>query len=542
MSGNNLINEIRSTTADIVGNATETILHSGSEKLGGIPIIGGQAKHLGKGLSSKIARSVNEKIRGGNRRGNDSGNQPSGFGDINPPKNPSNGGNGGAGSGASPRKFDMVPSGGGYFPISRLHTNPEPYTFELNTGINAPVYSPLYQNATSNGNNSMLLGSFTIDYTPDSFQVSDFFQSVIVTTFSNAIQRSINFSIGSQINTSTLSSWMNALIRSLGVYFYTKSILAYTANPLNRNDGFQDLRNSILASDLNSLYELERILLGTPLPPNLVNFMWWLNNNYCNSELPGAMPLKLITHSDGVFESSTATFTANIGSSIVTSLSVLGEVQATSNLIARACPSWAGSSLPGYTDSLVYDGNWLSVFCNIPSYSNNASQASTVYKYPSLAGPTSSWQYNSYTNTLDGAALSLACAWDVTNNSWLPSLGSVTSFSDSSFPLYFSNRLVYKSNGVVSGWFDASYSAAFYSHWTYNAAYSNGNYQIIYPPGSQVVLGVNTSAVTQSAIQLCEWLISIDTIGYIKDSRVYDNRFDTTIGNRNYNNKKGRRK
>jgi hypothetical protein len=67
---------------------------------------------------------------------------------------------------------------------------------------------------------------------------------------------------------------------------------------------------------------------------------------------------------------------------------------------------------------------------------------------------------------------------------------------------------------------------------------SPGVYSFWLPPGTEVVLGVNESSVTQASLQLAEWLFSIDTIGYIKDNRVYDGAYNIAIGNSGKRNKR----
>jgi hypothetical protein len=530
MSKSNIVSAVSGdgNLANFVGNLTETVLHKSidSSPIGQITPIGKAAKRG----ASEIAGNVNKFIRnrsngGGGGRGNP---PPSGFGSMSPPSGPGNN------DGASVRKQDMLPSGGALFPIDRLNTNPEAYTFELNTGIKTPAYSPLYQNSSSNQNFSMHMVALTIGYTTDAFPVSQFVSSAILATFSNAIQRAVNFS--ASITSTQLLAYMNSIISGLNAYFYVKSILAYHSNVLNRNDAMLALRAGISSTDLNYLYELERLLLGTPIPPNLINYIWWLNNVYVDSTLPGATILKIYPESNGIVDSS-GNFTTNIP--WVNIISGINAVTNTSNLISRATPNWVNQGFPPYTGSPVYDANWHTLFINSLIWCSNSVESSLT-PFPSIASPTSSWQYASMTNDLDGSVFAMACIYDATNATVLPSLCRNFTFSFSAVVGYFTNRISFW-NG---SWADMNSNASLTSArlcsngmiWQHGG--SPGVYSFWLPPGTEVVLGVNESSVTQASLQLAEWLFSIDTIGYIKDNRVYDGAYNIAIGNSGKRNKR----
>lgn len=517
---------IRANIANVAGNATETALSKAidASNVAALPFVGNNLKNTAKAVASKVARNVNDGIRrAGNNGTSNSSNNASGMGEMKPPSPP----NGGNNDGSASRQFDNVRSNGAYHPMGRLATDPEPYTFELNTGIRAPVYAPLYQNSSLNGNISMRLAAFGIAFTSDAFQVSSFVQTVITTVFYNAIQRAVSFSIGTTITSSSLINWMNSLIPALNAYFWVKSILAYTSTPGNKNDAMISLRSTISASDLNYLYELERLLLGIPIPPNLVNYLWWMNGNYVDGQLPNSTICKMLTNTSSTLSYSTST---NLLSNTINWSTLISSLQTNapvSVLVARAVPDWVKGVLPQYPSAPVYDSNWLTVFANIPVYCKNLSQT-TALNLPYINSPTTSWSYNSYTNTLDGAALAVSTVYDVTNSKWLPNIASVGSISDSANAGQYTNRLVYFSNG----WYDANYNnnGNITSLFTYFTGISNTEWSIGYPPGSQIVLGVNESSVAQSSMQLAEWLFSMDSVGYTKDNRVYDSKYLDAIG------------
>lgn len=510
--------------ANVLGNATETALTTAivASPLGELPFVGPQLEKIAIGAAKDVSNKVNQGISGvknigkGKGGGGGRGNPPGGpapFGTMEPPMNPS----GGSGAAARSRSYD----GNGYYTQERLATNPEPYQFTLNTGIRTPAYSPLYQNSVLNGNISMRLASYSINYQIDSFAVSQFFQTVISQVFANSIQRAVSFNAGTTITATSLANYMNAIINGLNAYFYAKSILAYTFSPLNRNDAMVSLRNGIVPSDFTGLYNLERVLLQSPLPPNLVNLCWWLNGIYTDGNLPNATLNKMITITTSSYSSSTGAYAHNINWQ--TLINAIQSQQSVANLVSRAVPKWLYNNLPAYPTSPVYDANWLTVFANVPVHVKDSVNTSTV-RAPYLSTPTDSWSYNTYTNELDGAALALCTAWDNTNGRFLPNLGNASNvIADSSTAAgNFTNRLVWI-NGVWSNSNLATTNTPFLtSLYTYTVGRTANTFMVQYPSATQVILGVDTSAVNQASIQLAEWLFNIDSIGYIEDKRIYD--------------------
>lgn len=525
---------------DHAGNATESTLNKVIDNtlIGKIPGVNVLAR---KG-AEKIAQTVNNQVA--SRTGRGSRSNP--MGRMEPPSNTSGGG--GRGSGSGPRAYDNIPSGGGVnYPVHRVNFNSEPFNFILNTGIPANVYSPYHLEGTTSNISMILSGcAINIPTSTSTFYVADFVNKLVATYFSNAIQRAVSFSVGGNITGDSLMTWVNSIIDALHVYFYYKSILSYNNSPLNRNDAMLALRQSITADDLNNLYELERMLLASPLPPNLVNIIWWFNGNYTNGNLPGSCILKFQTVNATV-DTTTKKMTLSPGWSTI--MSSLNSQRSFSNIIARAT-NWIMPELPSYPSLPVYDANWHTVFVNSPLSCTSSAGYSAFA--PLVSTPTASIVYNTYTNDLDGAALSLCSIYDSSVNNWSPCVMRPKLLSDTSGS-FFSNRWYYSQTSSTSavGWYDALNSTSGqYANacgFTYNIATWSSSGQTyatvgLNKPGSEPVFGVNTSSILQSALQFVEWLFSIDTIGYINDNRVYDSPNSNNIGipNKRSNNKRRR--
>lgn len=501
------------TFGDAVGNATVSSITAATSF---IPLPEAQRNKI----AEKVVQNVKKQIQGGVDQLSGKRNA-SGFGDVTPPKKPTGTDGGG---GAGPRKYDMVKTADGYFPVGRVAYGSEPYSFTLNTGIPAPVYAPTYLQSST----SLITLNLTscYPYIPsDSYTVSQFIQTIVYQYFSNSIQRAISFSIPTgTFTTAGFINWLNYVIQALMQYFWYKSVLAYAEDPLNKNDGMLMLRQLITASDLNSLYELERVLLGIPLPPNLVNLCWWMNQNVVNGNMPN-MAINKVLYPSLTYTSTTGTFNINTTNWYNITANLLS-VNSISNVISRATP-WLVGSLPSYPSSPVYDENFLTFFNNIGSA---AGTTAAPVRYPSISSSTLSVNYNSWTNLLDGAAFAFMSIYDTTNAKWLPNLLFINPIADTASS-NIDNRFSYY-NGELIGC--SNYNANFApvlsacrgdTYFTTSAG--NTSINVI---GTQPVYGVNESSISQAAQQLAEWMLSIDTIGYIKDNRNYDSMGRNSVG------------
>jgi hypothetical protein len=523
---------------DLAGNMTESALKKVivSSPVGKIPFVGREADKA----ATKVAQFVNNQVK---QRSSGNGSGASGFGSMQPPApppgtRPGAGGGGGGGS-AGPRRVDSVNGGGTYNPVNRLNTNADPYTFTINTGITAPVYAPLFASAT-NGNATMFMQSFSLALEYDTSQVSQFLQSVVYQYLYNAVQRAVNFSVSTSVlSASNIISWFNALYEALTTYFFYKSLLAYQQDPMNRNDAMTNLRLTISPTDLNYLYELERILIATPIPPNLINFCWWLNNNYLQSELPGSTVIKMMTISSTMTtttSASTGPFVMSFSPNWTGIISNLTQYQSLSNLLARAT-DWMVKELPAYTSSPVYDASFLTLWSNAPMSASQSGVAATI-NIPANSSATASVKYSSYTNTLDGLILGLFNIYNTSTSTWSPNLTAPTYITWQNATSYGNTtRIVWLNESAGTGWFDGitcsffDMAGAGQTFTTQSfTSYATNVIGSQVPLGSTYVLGVNTNSVLQSSLQVAEWMFSIDAIGYSKDNRVYDSKYSTAVG------------
>lgn len=184
------------------------------------------------------------------------------------------------------------------------------------------------------------------------------------------------------------------------------------------------------------------------------------------------------------------------------------------SVIAKACPHWVDEDLwHGFTTP-VHDNNFTTIFANLPFI--GISTSGTIYSYQGSAANDYSTEvnYQSYTNNLDGAAYALTGMYIGT--SFTPSL--FKPFASSSSAVSTTSRISWAHDGTSAKWIDvfANTTVAIkvllsrgetvvYSSWnSYNDAMLNF--------GCEIVYGVSANTVSQTALEVVDWLLSLDSM------------------------------
>lgn len=221
-----------------------------------------------------------------------------------------------------------------------------------------------------------------------------------------------NLNINSDFSSANILTAMNALIYALQIYFYYKSILSYFSNPENNNKGMILLRQNLNPQLLEDLSLLERRLLDTPCPPNLLEYLRYLSGTYASGHTAGSPLLKLCPCSPS--------FT---GVDLSAPSGALAGLMASQNngvysLMRRAVPQWIPKNLYDVPTDPLYDENFKTIFANLPFCSYYSASAQYV---PAVTNDTTPIQYNAFTEALDGAAYALA-GLNITGSGFFPSL------------------------------------------------------------------------------------------------------------------------
>lgn len=486
----------------------------------GLQTIGDAVANRGReifvnGINS-VARGINNfgRGKGGGRSGpggSNFGGNVGGIVDVPPPPPPGN----------SSDPSSPAYRGG----ISRLNYDPSPIRVNLNTGIKANTYSSIYQDKEWSFKSPLHLSlnkfQIPVSATNKNSKIGDYFDNIITIIFNNLLQQAVSFNIdaaGTILTKANLRYYFNTIADALQIYFFYNSVLTYTENSQNRNSGMIYLRSLISAEDLNNLINVKRLLMGTPIPPNLLNYLFYLNQSYATSDIPGLSIIKIcpLTWSATTNGPDSSNISAAVTSFNDTTFKQIA------GLMARGIPSWLNTTIPDVCDTPICDDNFTTIWANLP---HTATASGVSYNYPQVTSTSGLVYYNSFTNNLDGAAYSLMTMWNTAstgNEYWTPALITPISTLGYSSSSYSSNRLSYygTSQPFMHAWEHIQITAARPETYRGNRYVTSYMFSSL-PTDAQTCEQVTANSVTETLYKTIEWLLSFDTIGRIKDKREY---------------------
>jgi hypothetical protein len=423
-----------------------------------------------------------------------------------------NTGGGGSGSGSNGtsgkknRSFDY-----NNHPISNLLSmNTKPIEVKLNTGIRNHGYTQLELTPDGTYTPMHVLGAdFSFD-TSDPV-LKDFVNKCIIFDVQNRTQGAVSFGINTNNDFSAdkILGALNAIAFALNIFYYHASIIAYCDSPSNRNDGMFWIRQQFSADELNKVSILLRILQGTPCPPNLKEFLFYLNGNFKASSEPNSPIIKIVpVRPDFKIDS-----VGLIDEAIMNLNSYRGVFQ----ILARAFPSWVTVNLPSYGPVVMHDVQFTTLFNQAPcSYLRPT--LGTIYTSPKSFDDRTAVHFTTKTDELDGAVEAL-CSIDVsgdpTKTDWRPGLLTpVLAAGDGKNGI--SNKTSYSLiSGITYGFVDSSMQSNNYNinrGDSYNFDSASFQMNTVMPFGSEQVLGMSVQAIRQSAQMFTQYLMSFDSM------------------------------
>jgi len=429
------------------------------------------------------------------------------------PKGP--GGAGGGGTKSNP------------FDVQRLNYNTKPVEIRWNTNIKPNTYSSVYLDANS-VRFPLHLTCARFLFTKNDAKINRYMESFITLAYSSALQKAVSFNINTKILTSeNLINSLNAIASSLQVYYWLASILSYSDGLHNRNEGMLYLRSIISAEELNDIYILQRMLINIPIPPKLMELMFYINQNFKSSSLPGSSIIKICPVNFIIQNQSNHTIKylpKDVVGDCIEALSTPINKEIYS-MFSRACPSWVNDSLFSCPPIPVHDPQFTTLFANLPyQYSCKEHNFTGPGLYDELDDKkhiiNSYYLYNSYADILDGGIFGLFTGWDHTKKSWLPGLmlPAVENLgSDPAKPVFF-NRFSYFADE------DWNVPELFPVYGIHKVNSSRGETYVYGIEvdcesagcqrfGTEVCLNVTSETVRESSFALIEWLLSIEDIG-----------------------------
>lgn len=322
------------------------------------------------------------------------------------------------------------------------------------------------------------------------------------------IQTKAQANIGFNLNITTaftevkIREAINTALQALQIYYFHMSIDTYHSSPSNRNEGLIEIRRQFTPGILEALSLLGRRLADTPMPPKLFEFVRYLNGNYFSGINQGSPIIKICPLP---FNQTTGTFLDEAAiTNVNNALQTYNEVY---TLLRRSVDHWRPKVLMDVPVNPAYDGNFTTLFANLPFSVTPA--IATFTKYPKVANEDENISYNSFVNELDGAIYACTSV-SLDGANYTPGLmvpvGSGTTFGNSRYSYYEVGgaKKFYPSRNVPF------INLARSESYTFNEAGTGFLTPHIF--GTDKVQGVNATTIRETAQETIDYLMSLDTI------------------------------
>lgn len=412
------------------------------------------------------------------------------------PNNPGNGGGGGS-SNSQPGKRSNYNSG---YALSKA---PNPSTVNLNSNVRPNCYVSDNLDAKEGKCSPLHITTGVLSF-PTYVPLQTYFDRIISFDIQSKAQSNVGFSLNiSTVFTDVkIREAFNAVLYALQVYYFHMSIDTYHSEPANKNEGMIYLRQQFTPSVLEALSLLGRRLMDTPVPPKLFEFVRYLNGNYFSGVNQGSPLIKIcplpFNQTTGSIIDDTAITAANTG------LQNYNEVFA---LLRRAVPQWTPKVLMDVPVNPAYDGNFTTLFANLPFSTTPA--ISTFTKYPKVSTEDESISYNSFINELDGviyACTSVSLDGSTFTPGLMTPVGSGTTYGNTRLSFY-------EASGVKRFYPTRNFSFLNISRSeSYKLNESGTSFDTPHIFGTDKVLGVNAGTIRQTAENSIDYLMSLDMI------------------------------
>lgn len=407
------------------------------------------------------------------------------------------GNNGSGGSGGSGNNYHSSGSA-----QNSLQFKGNPLELKLDTGIINRVWTSNVL-SPSDEFTPMHMTSIKLSFQQlvEDGNVRNYFNKAFYTKLLNVAQSKVNFSVASldAFSDVNIMKYVDALINGLNVYFFYISIICFFENPMNNNYAMTDLRNRITPEIMNELTILQRQLTAYPIPPKLMNFLYYLNGNFKANHLDGSAIIKF----------DTVTFTDE---EVKKATSSLKDMEKTASLLSRIFPEWLAQDLPTYPGTCFHDYMFNTIWTNAPY--EQTTNVGTVYGPFIINSDDRSIAYQTYTSELDGAAFALTSIHDGTGMSGFQP-GFVKPKRSCVMPTGPETLTASRVSFDTNGWVNSAFSTndALDRNDTYPAC-AIGNQDLIKPSiNSQCepVKSVNKNTIRQAHFDFIDFMASFDS-------------------------------
>lgn len=392
--------------------------------------------------------------------------------------------------------------------LNSLQFKDKPLELKLDTGILNRVWtSPILSGTKEFASMHMTNIEMSLEALLDNGDVMNYFNKAFYTKLLNFAQAKVNFSVATleAFSQDNVRKYFDAVIDGLNCYFYYVSIMGYFENPKNNNYAMIDLRNRITPEMMNQLVILRRLLTTFPVPPKLMNFIYYLNGNFKANSLDGCALIK--------FE------TSELEEAYITTMTdKLKKMEKTASLMSRIFPEWLYEDLPTYPGTGFHDWNFNTIWTNAP-YSVEVQGLHQQGPFPFYEDD-QSIVYQTFSSDLDGASMAVTTIYDSAQSAFVP--GFVKPRNSKLITTEQSSRVSWGDTGWVNSGGNTNLAASRMD--TYPAC-AIGTGTLLDPQVKsqcEPVRSVNINTVQQAHFDFIDFMASFDSIKQSGDSMMND--------------------
>lgn len=179
----------------------------------------------------------------------------------------------------------------------------------------------------------------------------------------NQCQTKVNYRVDSDITSEKFYKYISSITSAIQLYYYVDSILTYCKNddiPV-KNVGMQYLRSQLTADILSQHVLLGEKLLSYALPPNILNLVRYMYQNF-NLVDDVQSPIVRLSFRETIHEGSHIKLSPEYYDVILEEIRSVGS--RVSNILRNSFPEMNFSSMPLSSSYPIYDKNFLTFWVN----------------------------------------------------------------------------------------------------------------------------------------------------------------------------------
>lgn len=253
-------------------------------------------------------------------------------------------------------------SGGGYGPAG---IQPIKTSITFSSGLESGLFVNAKEHTTSEYSSLFIMGGhFMPNYNSEMHSIAaEVVGGDIFWDYLTQAEKKINRVISPHFTKSDLDDYIYHVCKGLQVYYMVDSILTYDSEFQNKNTGMAYLRAKMNNKVIDGHLRLKKTLERQAIPPNLLNFIRYMMQNFAFGEAEHSAIYRL-SYSDYLSDSGSngSAFLAGLAHDSV--IEQINASQQANSYLVRAFPEWEVVSMPASTTQVLVDPGFRTFWHN----------------------------------------------------------------------------------------------------------------------------------------------------------------------------------